>query len=146
MRKIATLEVVVPDNPLESLREGFSSLGWSDRPEDKGKFRIVLNRPFDIASDPVTGKETASIFAHELGHFVTQVMKSVDADIPSNHPDRERVYQMEKHAWEIGKMIYPKLDPKIEEQSLNTYKEPKELDPIDMFIRIIRIMGGWRGR
>lgn len=106
MKKIATLEVweVEENDP-----ERYESSAYGFRDIDRDFHKIVLN-PYENG-----GKDRTGVFAHELGHFVTHVMK-----LPTAMDDMEvkrqygplatflagdTVIAEEKMAWEIAEKM-----------------------------------------
>jgi hypothetical protein len=63
-------------------------------------------------------RSVATIFAHELGHFVAYVLKSPWQSCPV------QVFA-EKEAWDIAKRIQPDLDQELAAWAFKSYAEPK---------------------
>ena len=84
------------------------------------------------------GSDTPGILAHELGHFVGNIL-----DVPEvrggGFPTSTREEQLadERQAWKMAKIMYPKLDQKLVEYATGTYETNYQDDPISKLLRLI---------
>jgi hypothetical protein len=111
-KKIATLEVWVDENS-----DGVSRL---ESIPAIGEYKVVMNPKADAEEQAIVRHDSkrsfATILAHELGHFVSQVLQSPWQRCPWKEPG-------EREAWAVAHQIMPDLDKELEQSALNTYTQ-----------------------
>jgi hypothetical protein len=114
-QKLATLDVWIDTEEREQVSCLRSDLA------DK-QFELYLHPAADGKESPKgfleSYRSVASIFAHELGHFVGYVLKSPWQHCPA------QVFA-EREAWDIARKIQPDLDEELAAWAIKTYAEPK---------------------
>jgi hypothetical protein len=125
---IATLDVIVSDGVGDPLGEYSTGLL---PPREGNHFKLTIRPKIDAPilaniKEPLNRQNMETLLAHELGHFVAILFSDPTHDrtmrlLSVILNDSTLNLQAEAKAWELGEIIKPKLNKRIEHYALSGY-------------------------
>ena len=133
MKKLATLDVYLDDSKGEES-------SYTRHTSDSAPYEIIL-RP---QSDTVNGRpaKEEDVLAHELGHFVTDVIRVYRGGHSGNqnYTTSEQL-QEEKQAWHFAEITRPEVDKRTERTVLGHYEEIVRRGGKDTPVGLLKMLG-----
>jgi hypothetical protein len=128
--RLATLEVWSDDSVT-----GESSV--TQHHKDTKEWKITL-RPNDDMKFSKYGSQTEDVLAHELGHFVAEVVgRKAQRQSGYFYSTPAQNLAGEKDAWEIARKIKPDIPKAIEKDALDAYRKIVRENPPDIPMGIL---------